>query len=460
MRRLLPFTRQVIGCFAICLFHFHLSYAQPSYNIDDTDYVTDSIGFFYDNGGPSGNYIPTGGIETFTICPDNAGCIAMDFSLFITENPSNNSSGDLLIIYDGPDNSYPIIGSFSGSLVDSDNAFGQVFAGGNGCMTLEFVANGTIEVAGWEATWVALSGGCPSYSTLEPPVDCETAILICGEEVLNYNSNGPGIEELISQNIQGCIFAGETQSAWFIININESAPSDVPLEFTIEPKPGGIDYDFAIYGPIENCSELAPPIRCSYAEESAAGTLLTGLNSTEQDVSETPLFNEMGGPANGFVKSILTKPGETYYLMVNNYSTNNVGFDLTWGQAVLNNGLLDCSTCDLALLLPERLTFCQGAPIQIPIQTFQGSGSFDYAWDSNGAVVDYSGGSVLTVNPDVNFSGELTFTARVTDLMVNNCVKEASVTVEIQSDFDLQSLNIAPHTLSRRYYRCCHHWRF
>ncbi|MFK7905356.1 MAG: hypothetical protein AB8B69_09540 [Chitinophagales bacterium] len=436
---------RIVSYLCACLLGSLFAYAQPSYNMGDVSEVSDPEGFFYDSGGISGDYTEMGITETFTICPENTGCLVMDFQLFITENSSNVAPGDVLTIYDGPDTSFPIIGIYSGSLINSNNAFGQVFAG-SGCMTLEFAANGFIQTQGWEASWTSFTSTCPSYSTLLPPVDCENAILVCGEEVLNYNSNGPGVPELIIQGIQGCIVSGESQSAWFIININESATGNTPLEFTIKPKPGGVDYDFAVFGPVENCDELGPPIRCSYAEESSAGTIETGLDIDETDLSETPTLDDKGDPSNGFVKAIYVDPGETYYIMVNNFSTNDVGFDLEWGNDVINGDLLDCSTCDFAVIMPQDTTICQGTVFTIPVETFKGTGEFSYLWTSDvgSEFITFTGDSILEVTPDINFSGLVTFDLIVTDENVNNCRREASITVDIEANFTLDALNISP----------------
>ncbi|MEZ4885282.1 MAG: PKD domain-containing protein [Chitinophagales bacterium] len=412
----------------------------------DTPSTTDATGFFNDDGGSifPGFYSNQLGQppQQFTICPPNAGCVIMDFSSFITENSSNLGPGDVLYIYDGPDTSSDVIGAYSGSLLSSENAFGQVFAG-SGCMTFVFDENGGFSTVGWAAEWTSFTSTCITRSTLDPPVDCETAILVCDEETLNYNSNGPGVEELISQGINGCISSGETQSAWFVININQFAPFNVPLEFTLSPKSGGEDYDFAVYGPVDDCENLGFPIRCTYAEETFAGTLLTGLRAGETDVSESPTVDSNGGNANGFVQPIVVNPGETYYIMVNNFSTNNVGFDLFWGDAVSDNNLLDCSVCDFAAIMPDDFSVCQGESFQLPISIFKGSGFFSYVWSSDDPV-NFTGENPVTVTLPLGFSGEVVVDLLVIDTQVNNCEREGSVTIDVQSDFQYDGISIDP----------------
>ncbi|MFK7903923.1 MAG: hypothetical protein AB8B69_02300, partial [Chitinophagales bacterium] len=422
-------------------------YAQATYLISNTPTtVTDPIGIFVDDGGNGfpgtySNQLITDP-QIFTICPENAGCVIMDFSTFITENVSSvPGSGDILYIYDGPDTSAPLIGAYSGSLLSSENAFGQVFAG-SGCMTFLFDESGGFTTVGWEAEWTSFTSTCITRSTLDPPVDCETAILVCDEETLNYNSNGPGTEELLTEGIQGCLTTGETQSAWFTVNINQFAPGNIPMEFTIAPKPGGLDYDFAVFGPITDCEDLGFPIRCSYADDNFAG-LLTGLRKLETDFSESPQVDDNGNPANGFVAPINVNPGETYYIVVNNFSVNTVGFDLFWGDDVIDNDLLDCSVCDFALIMPDDFSVCQGEPFELDFDIFKGSGFFDYDWSSDPAI-SFTGNKPIEVDPDLDFSGEVTFTLIVTDEEVNNCFQEGTVTVDIQSGFTFNDATIDP----------------
>ncbi|WP_425077817.1 T9SS type B sorting domain-containing protein [Psychroserpens sp. S379A] len=97
---------------------------------------------FYDSGGEFGSYSDN---ENFvvTICAATAGdFVRLNFTEFSTQ--LNN---DILTIYDGDDISAPVIGAFSGvnnpGLVEASSA--------SGCLTLEFVSNGTATTTGWIA---------------------------------------------------------------------------------------------------------------------------------------------------------------------------------------------------------------------------------------------------------------------------------------------------------------------
>ncbi|MDC3105055.1 PKD domain-containing protein, partial [bacterium] len=79
---------------------------------------------------------------TFTICPNGAASIIIDFSFFNTE-PIN----DYLLIYDGPNSSSPVLaGPFSGVSTPP-----QITS--NGCVTLVFVSDLNVAADGFNLSW-------------------------------------------------------------------------------------------------------------------------------------------------------------------------------------------------------------------------------------------------------------------------------------------------------------------
>jgi len=80
----------------------------------------------------------------FTICPTNALQITLTFSVFSTE-PIN----DYLVIYDGPDNTYPILGTYSGSILPP-----QIIS--SSCVTIGFYSDQNIADEGFDLSWETL----------------------------------------------------------------------------------------------------------------------------------------------------------------------------------------------------------------------------------------------------------------------------------------------------------------
>jgi hypothetical protein len=110
-----------------------------------------STGFFYDAGGPSGNYVDDMNTVT-TIMPDNNNDkLSVSFNYFITY-----SDDDYLKIHDGNSITSPMIGSFSGTInpgtitASSENV--------SGALTFKFISNGSANRGGWAAILTSLEG--------------------------------------------------------------------------------------------------------------------------------------------------------------------------------------------------------------------------------------------------------------------------------------------------------------
>ena len=100
-------------------------------------------GVLYDSGGNLGNYSSNEDF-TLTICPDGGGTsTVLEFISFTTQG----GGADELTIYNGSTTSDPIIGTYSGT-----QTIGTITASNtSGCLTLRFVTNGGVNLAGFEA---------------------------------------------------------------------------------------------------------------------------------------------------------------------------------------------------------------------------------------------------------------------------------------------------------------------
>lgn len=98
-----------------------------------------------DSGGPGGSY---NGNEdyTFTISPNNASAVSINFSGFDLE-----SNSDSLYLYDGPSTSSPLIGGYTAL-----NSPGTVSSTG-GSITLHFISDPFVNNNGFSATWSCTS---------------------------------------------------------------------------------------------------------------------------------------------------------------------------------------------------------------------------------------------------------------------------------------------------------------
>lgn len=175
--------------------------------------------------------------------------------------------------------------------------------------------------------------------------DCVNSILVCNNLSLGITPNGAGFDEfsLPNNNTPSC-FNFNTDTAWFRIEIETSGS----FTFEIIPDQNRADYDFAVFGPAADCSNLGTAIRCSSTNPDAAGvTGNTGLNLTATDTEEGP-----GPNGDGFLRAIDATAGDVYYIVVG-LAVGNGGFSInaagtaTLPPAPVANAIQDFSVCDL-----------------------------------------------------------------------------------------------------------------
>lgn len=181
--------------------------------------------------------------------------------------------------------------------------------------------------------------------------DCVDAIFICGNTNLSgLTANGIGIQEISPGNACGL---GENNSLWLKIKIRTGGT----LGFTLTPQSPDLveDLDFWIFGPNSTCNNLGTAIRCSTTNPLQANLTnnLTGLNSTEVDVSEGP-----GPDGNSFVQWMNVLDNETYYIAIDR-PVGVSAFSINWSgtatffQAPTAISKIDFQKCSLPNLPGE-----------------------------------------------------------------------------------------------------------
>ncbi len=132
---------------------------------------------WYDTGGASGDYSVNENYTT-TIYPSTSGdVVTVTFNMFNTEQ-----GWDGMMIYDGPDDTYPVIGSgstynrpacpndaWTGAPGDTYSADGQSFTStdASGALTFVFTSDGSVVRPGWEASITCgPPPACPDPSAL------------------------------------------------------------------------------------------------------------------------------------------------------------------------------------------------------------------------------------------------------------------------------------------------------
>ncbi|TXE18012.1 PKD domain-containing protein, partial [Psychroserpens burtonensis] len=171
----------------LCLLFFLLSYVSfaQDLNMQSGSFDRCAPDKFYDSGGSGGAYGSDENLTT-TICSLNAGeFIILDFLAFSTQ-----LNVDILTIYDGDDNTAPIIGTYNGA-----NTPGTVTASGtnaSGCITIEFVSNGSGTTTGWEAD-IICAVPCqtitPSIDSTVPAINSSGSVQANIGESITFNGS-------------------------------------------------------------------------------------------------------------------------------------------------------------------------------------------------------------------------------------------------------------------------------
>jgi hypothetical protein len=202
--------------------------------------------------------------------------------------------------------------------------FSQDNVGNGACETWTWTAtvSGTIRILVDKAN-CGTNSICTSVSVTQTSggsggtgnVDCSSPTQVCNDASFTGNSNGAGTQELNAGN-QGCM-STEHQSSWYIFNVVSSGT--LALNITT-----AVDYDFAIWGPNVSCGALGAPVRCSWA----AGGGNTGLGNGASDVTE-------GAGGDRWVQTLNVTAGQTYIMLIDNFTANSTSFTLDWTMTVL-----------------------------------------------------------------------------------------------------------------------------
>lgn len=300
---------------------------------------------YNDDGGPTGNYsnnigngLPQNAVYR-VFCPSLAGnCTTVTFNSF---NTFNNQ--DVLYVRNGPTEFSPNFtgapnanSAYNGNPAWNNGLWGDLSSvvpfsftstHPSGCLAFAFVTSGSNTAPGWTATinCTPCAGGPSGMENS----DCINATHLCSNSAVPSNSTGPGI---VAEGCNGsaCPAGGENHTNWYSF----TAATSGSLSVTVSPTTPSDDYDFAIFGPNVTCGSLGAPIRCS--DSGSTGTTGALGNPTPDPSSTTEsVFGDK------FVDELIVNAGETYYLMIDEWTPTGQGYNLTFGgTASLNCALL------------------------------------------------------------------------------------------------------------------------
>jgi hypothetical protein len=201
---------------------------------------------------------------------------------------------------------------------------------------------------------------------VDPKSDCPQSAILCDKSsfvVQKVTGAGSNISEL---NDALCFSNGapgnyETNSTWFVWTCSKSGT----LEFTLTPLNVADDLDFALYrlpNGIGNCTGKQL-VRCMASGDNKLPSPCmgpTGLKAGDLDISEDAGCLEADDDA--WLKPLDMVQGETYALVVNNFTSTGNGFGVEFGGSG-------------EFLGPEAkfLTIPNAVCLGIPVQVFDAS---------------------------------------------------------------------------------------
>ncbi len=214
-----------------------------------------------------------------------------------------------------------------------------------------------------------------SQIKVDPKTDCKDAIVLCNKlplEISFTDSIGSVVNEITKDD---CLLE-EYASSWF------KWICDIPgtLTFIITPENANDDLDFMIFAldvNDENCS-MKKTIRCMGS--SCKGP--TGLSETDIDTLEN--FNCDPGE-NGFLKSIEMQKGNSYAMVINNFSLSGFGYKISFaGQGTF---LDQCTNAIRAENLEDVLLFPNPTNHGLKIEAKSKNIDFIIIYDTKGKLL-------------------------------------------------------------------------
>jgi Secretion system C-terminal sorting domain len=155
--------------------------------------------------------------------------------------------------------------------------------------------------------------------------DCNTAIPVCQNTYTQGTSyTGVGVSNELSGT---CLAGGETNSVWYVFTVQTSGV----FTFNINTPN---DYDWALYNITNSsCSSIpsSTPIRCNFS--ATYGN--TGMTTAQ---GTTAAVSSLGAGDIPFSPALNVVAGQTYVLIVDNFSANTNGYTLSFNTAATGTG--------------------------------------------------------------------------------------------------------------------------
>ena len=149
--------------------------------------------FIIDSGGQGGSGYGNNENVTVTFCPPTPGDdVYLQFNVFtLDQTPDATGAMDSMVIYDGNSTASPVIGSYTGNSLTSNDVFQASGSNTSGCITIQFFSNG-VGPQGQFSGAVTCTPPCadPYADGIISNGDAPDSIAACVGEVITFADNG------------------------------------------------------------------------------------------------------------------------------------------------------------------------------------------------------------------------------------------------------------------------------
>lgn len=215
-----------------------------------------------------------------------------------------------------------------------------------------------------------------------PPVvpgsDCASASILCDKSAFTLQEvigNGNDPDEAVNSCLS-IVPPSETNSTWFVW----TAKTTGTLTFKLTPSNVADDLDFAVYklpGGIDDCSNKVLE-RCMASGDFTYPSPcmgVTGLSETSTDISEPAGCNDPS--QDNYVKALDMVIGESYALIVNNFTSTGNGFSIEFG----GTGEILGPDPDFHVTAPNDTMCLNGNVTFTDASTFVNGSVVDWQWN-------------------------------------------------------------------------------
>jgi len=251
---------------------------------------------------------------------------------------------------------------------------------------------------------------CITSSTPPPSPgnDCANASTLCDFSDFQVSStsgfSSSGLEP-------GCFGGAGNQDVWYQFTVGQTGT----IEWTASPL-GNAEYDWAMFDITSGCpGGMNTPFLCNWNYSNAMGTPV-GVGTS---CVTCPTDGAVMGTCAEHCASTTVTAGNTYAIIIDNYSANGVGFDFNWGSG---NDFLMAPTSVF------NVSPSSGCGSITACFTNSSVGAISYAWDfGNGNT------STATNPPCQTYSTPGTYLVSLTTVSSTGCVNVASAPVIVSA---------------------------